>query len=461
MVKTSRTYTTRSATSTTKDKATIKYPCGLTACGKGAVKEGIKCDACSFWYHNRCSGLGIRAISLYTEHSFLKWICSKCIQRIKNAQIIPKCEEIGVQVEEVDMRLSSDTTQEGSVPLALLSPVDGEAGEGFQSRGKEDTSSCPKDTAVWRTVDRRRKVEVGKSVTQRKAKTGIDSTKRYAKKNNHTHEGLSDLEEVKIMLKEQQSILSTLQKEGVALSLELRTLKTQSDIALGRNRNVVIRGIPEPYMRESRQRDRAMRYHVNNLLRTANVPLPVTIKRVLRLGRWAKDQPPRPVVAEFANPRTRDRFLAAAGQLNRETEGRVTVEPDNSAEWRHSHRTGDTLVRKDSPTVMQKKSPILVLDKLSGLTEKWNRLEKEPRANIPGILSPNITGKDGQLKKVVPLDRIRHNEGTQDSVLVGDQNATGEGKTVDERVELGSTKTPGGQIIRKAPQPKNGTTSRA
>ena len=134
------------------------------------------------------------------------------------------------------------------------------------------------------------------------------------------------------------------------LRRELHVVGKHSEFALGRHRNVVIKGIPEPYMRESRQRARAIRYHTQNLLRTVRLPPHTTIKRVLRIGKWSRDQAPRPVVVEFTNPRTRDRFLAQAAEVSRLTEGKISIEPDESP------RSKETLGRGETP---QHCSPIL------------------------------------------------------------------------------------------------------
>lgn len=44
------------------------------------------------------------------------------------------------------------------------------------------------------------------------------------------------------------------------MSRELSNVQKSTDIALGKNHNVVIHGIPEPFMGEEKQRKRAVRY---------------------------------------------------------------------------------------------------------------------------------------------------------------------------------------------------------
>lgn len=62
-----------------------------------------------------------------------------------------------------------------------------------------------------------------------------------------------------------------------------------SDIALGRNRNVLIHGIPEPFRNEERQRERAVSPHVVNPLRTMQILEKFAIKTVLCLQIWLGD----------------------------------------------------------------------------------------------------------------------------------------------------------------------------
>lgn len=392
MVKSPRATTTRSATKPSKAGNISKYPCGSTTCGQGAVKEGIQCDACRLWYHNKCSRLGIRALTLYTEHSFLKWICPTCIQKINTTPKPRATEEQGVQAGEPGTQTDSGTAQDKNDSLPRLNPSDREVMVRQRVGSENKPTPCPEINDGWKTVDRGKRTKIEKDANKRGPKTRPRVSSNLIRKSCRPCDKTSSLEEIRDMLLDQQKTLSVLQKEGIALSRELHTLKAQSNIALGRNRNVIIRGIPEPYMRESRQRDRAMRYHVNNLLRTANITLPVKIKRVLRLGRWVKDQAPRPVVAEFVNPRTRDKFLAAAGLIEKETGGRVKVEPDDSANWKRNPGNGN-VDAVNNQSVGIDKSPVLMIERLSiGPV-------KEPHTSISNPVRPGSIGKDQEPKK--------------------------------------------------------------
>lgn len=69
----------------------------------------------------------------------------------------------------------------------------------------------------------------------------------------------------------------------------IRTLNNvhKSDvIALHRKGNVVVHGIPEPYIKIDKWRKSMVRHQVMHLLRTVGILVHVTVKRVLRLGKW-------------------------------------------------------------------------------------------------------------------------------------------------------------------------------
>ena len=113
------------------------------------------------------------------------------------------------------------------------------------------------------------------------------------------------------------------------LDVAVTKLVKHSDIALGRNRNVVVKGIEEPFCRNPKQREREIRHHIINLLRIAGLPGHILLKRVLRLGKWKTEgNLNRPVLIEFGNPRYRDLFLSAAGKIEQTTHGKIVIEPD-------------------------------------------------------------------------------------------------------------------------------------
>lgn len=103
-----------------------------------------------------------------------------------------------------------------------------------------------------------------------------------------------------------------------------------------RNRKVVILGIPEHFLEQGKRRERAVRYHIANLLRTVDTPEEAAIKRPLRPERWrgvsdSGCQNPRPTLVENGTPRHTDWFSASANRIKMVTKFVITVEPDDTA----------------------------------------------------------------------------------------------------------------------------------
>jgi hypothetical protein len=196
-------------------------------------------------------------------------------------------------------------------------------------------------------------------ISKPKTKSMKESAQVTQPENNKKNsvEEIGTFNELREQVMAQGEAIRTLLRDKSSLSETVKHLKTTNDLALGRNRNVVIKGIPEPFMRESKQRERAIRYHVTNLLRMAGVPGTAVLKRLLRLGKWRRDVAPRPVVVEFANPRLRDKFLARAAELSQKTEGRFKIEPDDAAGWKHKSTGPQQVDPRTNPVVRVSKLP--------------------------------------------------------------------------------------------------------
>lgn len=69
------------------------------------------------------------------------------------------------------------------------------------------------------------------------------------------------------------------------LSKVLARLKRVSDIATGRYRNIIICGIPEPFMRESRRREHHS-FPCNQSATGCRYTGACCYQKVLRLGKW-------------------------------------------------------------------------------------------------------------------------------------------------------------------------------
>lgn len=91
------------------------------------------------------------------------------------------------------------------------------------------------------------------------------------------------------------------------MSRNLNGVQKSSDVALAKNRNV-IHGISDPFMKEGKQRKRAMNYHELNTLRKVGIPGNVAIKKILSLGRWHGVN-----VSGFRDPRWRSSPIRGMG----------------------------------------------------------------------------------------------------------------------------------------------------
>ena len=61
--------------------------CGSAKCQLPVTNEGIQCDTCDMWFHSRCSKLAKLALKLYTDHKFLKWVCTNCTTTIRKSHV--------------------------------------------------------------------------------------------------------------------------------------------------------------------------------------------------------------------------------------------------------------------------------------------------------------------------------------------------------------------------------------
>lgn len=76
--------------------------------------------------------------------------------------------------------------------------------------------------------------------------------------------------------------LSGVEQAPQKMIQELHSMKKSGDITLGKSRNVTVHGIPEPFMKEGKQQERAVRCPTVNLHGTMKISRHVAIKRVLR-----------------------------------------------------------------------------------------------------------------------------------------------------------------------------------
>lgn len=115
--------------------------------------------------------------------------------------------------------------------------------------------------------------EAKKSMMSGRRRTSI-GTKLVANVNDQTIR----CSEISTWLKE---VEQTLHQMG----WELKSVQKSSDIASGRNRKVVLHPIPDPFTNEREQKERAVRYHLVNVLRSVETPRNNATKKVLCLRR--------------------------------------------------------------------------------------------------------------------------------------------------------------------------------
>ena len=349
-------------------KTEVRSACGNQNCRLGTVNDGIQCDTCCNWYHIRCGGLTKVTYGVYKQYVRLNWDCIICRARMKaclqseveeasvkapeatnqsvgqssdnsvcmddvedtlaNRSIYNDCEEELVEVDTHSLETVSPLHKSRTEPAKAEVTVERNLVVSAETINKNKPGTQQNASARARVPDGKpgpKNGEKGVASGPRKLGKGKDRGGVRKEPEDHSENLVRDL------LRRVTAVEADTRRMEVALG----HLHKSSDLALGRNRNVVIHGIPEPVMREGRQRDRAMRYHIVNLLRAVELPGHIGIKRVLRLGKWISAEKttevgPRPVLVEFANPRHRDWFLAAADKIQRISGGQVTVEPDDT-----------------------------------------------------------------------------------------------------------------------------------
>ncbi|VDP87648.1 unnamed protein product [Echinostoma caproni] len=97
------------------------------------------------------------------------------------------------------------------------------------------------------------------------------------------------LQKLKVVIQEQAMEAKSVQEAANKLAGAVGSLANQAELAMGPNRNVVMKGTPEPFCRSTQQRVRELRQRVVDLLRLVGIPAHALVKRVLRLGRWKNE----------------------------------------------------------------------------------------------------------------------------------------------------------------------------
>lgn len=96
----------------------------------------------------------------------------------------------------------------------------------------------------------------------------MGSMKRLRTRTNIGTKNVAKVAKTAMKYSEISTRLRAVEQVPHQMSRELNSVEKSGVIALGENRNVVIYRILEPFMEEEKQRKKAVRYHVVDLLRT-------------------------------------------------------------------------------------------------------------------------------------------------------------------------------------------------
>lgn len=467
------------------------FPCGDGRCQDNVLAEGIQCDDCATWYHQKCSQLSAVIFKLYCRYSKLQWTCLVCKHTLSGLnrmdvgvdnKLISSTNTPGGKRREINEedRLvcteSPESNVEGRsfkeknklgnklqglvqdrIPVSDLGTnnigLDGteddpyqkpdtvdmdmgsdsgnevlpvEQGSGTEQSGKQlkrrkkkrDTkkvgsNSTEVHTCVESTDGKVNEIE-GKTATnigygtplkppkKRKQRVMGKNTSKKIERLVHGYEGAAPVGECL-----GTSVTDRLDKIEAVLkgqAYQLEQFRKLSEIATGRNRNILVYGVPEPYIREGQQRERAIRFHIINLLRLVEMPGHTGLKRVQRLGRWNKAESevkPRPVLVEFSNPRHRDHFLALAEKIRAITQGGITVGPDNIRKVLDPKSRDGTIYGFNTAKL---RSPRINLEKISTSIDQPERviLKESHLLNSQVNMSPARTFREALINNISP-----------------------------------------------------------
>ena len=280
------------------------FPCGNRKCSKEVSQESISCDACKVWYHLQCSGLTRVSFETYHRFKLLKWICRSCFQILR--EVLRKTKkptnEPAQQLREEPGQLEMERGCSREIQLTPGQEVPGvtptaASTEDNSGLDKEQLPLCVDLDAIQQTVGsrkkrkgKRRRIDVGiPGVTEElgvhgnspevnkeetwqeiKVKGEVFDSKKVRKERKEKKadrqagpaqggKQLDDDQEIKAAIRKmslrldaQAESLRKLRDEKDELSRVIGRIGRYNDMALGRNRNVLIKGISEPYMKNGK-----------------------------------------------------------------------------------------------------------------------------------------------------------------------------------------------------------------
>ncbi|MES9976166.1 MAG: hypothetical protein ABW094_18050 [Candidatus Thiodiazotropha sp.] len=169
-------------------------------------------------------------------------------------------------------------------------------------------------------------IEVAKKSVKRRKRRPRKTTTNPALKQTEASTYLKDRIDIQAMR------IEGLAEEVRRMAKDMKQVNNLCTVATGRQRNIVVYGVPEPVSKSVAQRVRGMKYYLTNILRVASLPGHTETKRVFRLGRWKGSSEgqgaSRPMLVEFAHQKDRDALLRAADTVRSATNGTMTICPD-------------------------------------------------------------------------------------------------------------------------------------
>lgn len=308
--------------------------CGVGRC-REYVKQGIQCDSCGVWYHQRCSGLTKKIYQLYTDNKPLKWICAYCVSLAED------CKRILRDSVVPQVTASSSSPSTSGPKIAPLSVPDVTATQ----------------TPIRPAGQPKKRLIASKGTAKPIAVT----------------EG---------SIPESSVLLSRLEK----LEEDMRLLRKEHDNFVGKSKNLLLHNCVEPVIREAKARRVAEHRQVQAVFRLAGLPTSIPYVKCHRVGLWRgeQSQQPRPILVVFTNNYSRDLLLSKAATVEHSTRGVIKITPD-SLNHMSRGKPPRTQAANNAPTrepkhlalSLVKVDPLTVDPKIANSTPKANGVENK------------------------------------------------------------------------------------
>ena len=323
---------------TVSGQSVSSQTCGKPNC-KAKWTGGICCDSCAQWWHYNCTSLGKQLRVLYETHKKLQWVCKTCLTLLEEVRQKKEKEtkvKDGAVDQAEDRSLGELRTDEATKEMKQAHTLDI---NGIDLQKKDEHSMTSRVTESTQI-----------KASNMRTKTRGKSSKDIGGQQEESEDELD--KRILGLIKKHVNPGLFAKQVNQGLRDRVTKLESQTEVALGRHRNVVLYGIEEPQVEKVTERRQILRANVEAICRAAGVTLPVGLKRYFRLGKWVNTpmgtaRKPRPVLLELTNPRVRDELLAAAGKIAQATNGKVRIKPD------HLHVSTSCAPKKDGDTKVQ------------------------------------------------------------------------------------------------------------